>query len=141
MSTTRPAGVDPRGPRLGAGVTTAVLAVVLVTGAWPLLALQAGVFALGAAGRSPYGPLWRAVRRALGLAPPAALEDARPLRTAQAVGLVFALVALVGVGTPVFAVAVSAALVAAFLNAAFGLCLGCELHLFLLTHTHRRSTA
>jgi hypothetical protein len=47
-------------------------------------------------------------------------------------GLEFAAVALLGValGLPALTVvAVSAALAAAFLNVAFGLCLGCEIYL------------
>jgi hypothetical protein len=122
--------IDPRGPRLSAAVTTAVLAAVLVTGSAWLLGAQAGVFALGAAGRSPYGVLYARLVRPR-LAPPAELEDARPPRFAQGVGLVFALVALLGaaVSPVLFLAATAAALAAAFLNAVFGFCLGCELYL------------
>ena len=122
--------IDPRGPRAGAAVTTLVLALVLVTGSTWLLAAQAVVFALGAVDRSPYAWLFkRVVRPRLG--PPAELEDARPPRFAQTVGLAFALLGLVGaaVATPLFLAATAAALAAAFLNAAFGFCLGCELYL------------
>jgi hypothetical protein len=131
--------VDPRGPRFGAAVTTVVLTVTLATGWWALLAVQAVVFALGAAGRSPYAPVWKQLRRT----PPTELEDARPPAFAQAVGLAFALVGLAGTGTVVFTLAVSLALAAALLNAAFGLCLGCEvyLRLVLTRSTIRRSTA
>ena len=132
--------VDPRGPRLGALSTSVVLAVTLVTGWWPLLAAQAVVFALGATGHSPYGPVWARLRRT----PPAALEDVRPLRFAQVVGLVFALVGLIGTGTVLFTAAVTLALAAAVRNGVFGLCLGCELYLsYLRTRqpTTRRSTA
>ena len=127
--------IDPRGARLGAAVTTLVLALVLVTGSAALLAAQAVVFALGAAGRSPYGPLWKRLRRT----PPTELEDARPPRFAQAVGLAFALLGLLGAATaaPLFFGATAAALAAAFLNAAFGYCLGCELYLFFRQTTHR----
>jgi FtsH-binding integral membrane protein len=131
---TRPAPlVDSRGPRFGAAVTAVVLAVALVTGwAW-LLALQAVVFAVGAAGRPPYGVIYRRLVRPR-LGPPAELEDTRPLRFAQALGLVFTLVALAGLAlsTPVVTiVATAAALAAAFLNSAFGVCLGCEVYLVL----------
>jgi len=121
--------VDPRGPRFAAVVTTVVLALALLTGSVWLLAFQAVVFALGATGRSPYGVIYaRLVRPRLG--PPAELEDTRPIRFAQAVGLVFAVVALAGLALPfVTVVATSAALAAAFLNAAFGICLGCEIYL------------
>ncbi len=117
--------VDPRGPRLGAWVTTVVLSVVLLTGSRWLLAAQVVVFGLGAAGHSPYGPLWKRLRRSL----PTKLEDTRPLRFAQVVGLFFAVVGLAGVGTVLTTVAVALALAAALLNAAFGICLGCELYL------------
>jgi hypothetical protein len=62
------------------------------------------------------------------------LEDPRPPRFAQSLGLVFAGVALAGLvsgATAVFLVATALALVAALLNAVFGLCLGCELYLIL----------
>ncbi len=125
--------VDPRGPRLGAALTTLVLAAALATGWVWLLVLQTVVFALGAVGRSPYGLLYaRLVRPRLG--PPAELEDTRPLRFAQAVGLVFTAVALIGLAAPtglVTLVATAFALAAAFLNAAFGVCLGCEAYLLL----------
>jgi hypothetical protein len=131
--------IDPRGPRLGAAITTLVLALVLVTGSAVLLAVQAVVFALGAAGRSPYGPLWKRLRRT----PPAELEDARPPRFAQTVGLAFALVGLLGalVSTPLFLAATAAALAAAFLNAAFGYCLGCEMYLTFKKLTSPREGA
>jgi hypothetical protein len=126
--------VDPRGPRFGAWITTVVLAVVLVTGsAWLLLA-QTVVFAIGAfAGlqRAPYGRLFRRfVRPRLG--PPTELEPQAPPRFAQGVGFGFALVGTVALfagATAVGLVAVGLALAAAFLNAAFGFCLGCEVYL------------
>jgi hypothetical protein len=129
--------IDPRGPRFGAAVTTFVLALVLVTGnAWLLLA-QAVVFALGAWDRNPYGLLYkRLVRPRLG--PPDELEDPAPPRFAQTVGLGFAAVGVVGAAaglTGVFFAAAAAAMAAAFLNAVFGFCLGCEMYL-----TYKRLT-
>ncbi|MEU6429480.1 DUF4395 domain-containing protein [Microbispora sp. NPDC046973] len=125
--------IDPRGPRFGAAVTTAVLAVVLVTQNPWLLAAQAIVFALGAVDASPYGLVFRRfVRPRLG--PPAETEDAAPPRFAQAVGLGFAVVGLIGFAagiTPLALGATAAALLAAFLNAAFGFCLGCEMYLLI----------
>ncbi|MDX3799524.1 DUF4395 domain-containing protein [Streptomyces sp. AK04-3B] len=126
--------IDARGPRFGAAVTTVVLAVVLITGnAW-LLAWQTLSFALGAAGgpgRSPYGWVFRtAVRPRIG--PPAEFEAPQPPRFAQAVGLGFACVGLVGFALGphwLGLAATGAALAAAFLNAAFGYCLGCEMYL------------
>ncbi len=126
-------GVDVRGPRFAASLTTAVLAVVLLTGAWWLLALQAVVFALGAAlgpRRSPYGMLFARVV-APRIAPAREREPVPPLRFAQAVGLVFAVAGVAGyaAGVPLLgAVATGFALVAALLNAAFGICLGCRMY-------------
>ncbi|MFJ8794647.1 DUF4395 domain-containing protein [Streptomyces sp. NPDC102462] len=128
--------IDVRGPRFGAALTAAVLAVVLITGSAWLLAWQTLAFALGAAGgvnRSPYGLLFRrAVRPRIG--PPTAFEAPEPPRFAQAVGLVFAGLGLVGytLGPSWLGLlATGAALAAAFLNAVFGYCLGCELFLLL----------
>ena len=130
--------VDPRGPRFGGAVTTVVLAVALVlvgtTAGTALIAWQTLVFALGALiglHAQPYGIVFRHLIRPR-LGPPAELEDAAPPRFAQAVGLVFLLVALLasllGV-TALATVAVAFALAAAFLNAAFDFCLGCEVYL------------
>jgi hypothetical protein len=128
--------VDPRGPRFAALLTTVVLAITLLTGSAWLLALQAVVFAAAAFGgmqASPYSLLFRRFVRPR-LAPPAELEDARPLRFAQSVGLGFAVIGLIGAAvgwTPLFLVATGFAFAAAFLNAAFGFCLGCEVYLII----------
>ncbi len=143
-SGTDPAGVDPRGQRVAAAITAVVLAAVLVTGSAWLLALQTVVFALAVGlgvRRSPYALAYaRLLRPRLG--PPAEFEDPRPPRFAQGVGLAFAAVGLVGylTGLTVLgAVATGLALVAALLNAAFGLCLGCEMYL-LLARARSRQT-
>jgi len=135
-----PAGIDPRGPRFGAALTAILLAVVVLLGtstaAFVLLGVAVLLFAVGTA-RGPQGTLQGAVFRRWvrpRLAAPAELEDPRPPRFAQGVGLaVTAVGLLLGVLGVAAAVPVSAAiaLVAAFLNAAFDLCLGCELYLVL----------
>jgi Domain of unknown function (DUF4395) len=134
MSDNRPdPPVDPRGVRFSAAVATLVLALVLVSGSVWLLAAQAAVFALAAfAGLrfAPYSVLFRKLV-APRLRPPTEREDAAPVRFSQTVGLVFALVGVLGyaVGlTPLGIGATALALAAAFLNAAFGFCLGCELY-------------
>jgi hypothetical protein len=114
-----------------------VLALVLVTPdlvSRILLAVQVGVFAISVLiglDRSPYAIFFaKVVRPRIGA--PAALEDARPPRFAQGVGLVFtavALIAFLAQATTVGLVATVFALVAALLNASVGLCLGCELYL------------
>ncbi|MFB6894067.1 DUF4395 domain-containing protein [Kitasatospora sp. NPDC056327] len=132
--------IDPRGPRFAAALTTLVLIAVLLTGSGALLALQTAVFALGAVGglrRSPYGWLYRTLVLPR-LAPPAETEDERPPRFAQGVGLLFGAVGTVGLLAGIGwlgLLATALALAAAFLNAAFGYCLGCEL--YLLVHRAR----
>ncbi|MFI8074678.1 DUF4395 domain-containing protein [Streptomyces sp. NPDC086033] len=134
--------IDARGPRFGAAVTTVVLAAVLITGSVWLLAWQTLAFALGAAGgvgRSPYGWLFRkAIRPRIG--PPTEFEAPEPPRFAQAVGLAFAVLGLVGYGIGaewLGLAATAAALAAAFLNATFGYCLGCEMYLLVRRVTVR----
>lgn len=128
--------VDPRGPRFAAWVTTGVLAVVLLTSWWPLLAVQTAVFAVGAfAGLrvAPYSIVYRLLV-APRLGPTDEREDAAPLRFAQAVGFVFAAIGTLGyaTGTPALGIVATAfALAAAFLNAAFAFCLGCETYLLI----------
>ena len=132
--------LDVRAPRFAATVTTVVLIAVLITGSGWLALAQAAVFAVGAANirLAPYGLMFRKLL-APRLGPPTAFEPAEPVRFAQGVGFGFAAVAAVAYlsdAALVGVVAAGAALAAAFLNAAFGLCLGCEAYLLI-----RRATA
>jgi hypothetical protein len=133
--------LDPRGPRIAAAITSAVLVVVLVTGSGWLALAQAVVFAVGAVSirHAPYPLLYRWLV-APRLGPTAEREPAEPVRFSQAVGFVFLAVGaagyLAGV-TAVGPVATAFGLAAAFLNAAFGLCVGCELYLLLRRLTAR----
>jgi hypothetical protein len=126
--------VDPRGPRLAAAITTVVLVVALATSSGWVVAAQGVVFAIGAIGGlsvSPYGLLFKSLIRPR-LQPPTELEPEGPPRFAQAVGLGFAIIGAVGYFTgvtPLGIAATAAATLAAFLNAAFGYCLGCEVQL------------
>lgn len=136
---TGPAHVDVRGPRFAAWVTTAVLIAVLVVSAVSsvaaaiLLGLQAVAFAIGAAGgprNHPYGRIF-ATLVAPRLRPVTEREPVPPLKFAQLVGLAFAVAGVAGfaLGVPLLGVIATAfALFAAFLNAAFGICLGCQLY-------------
>ena len=141
-----PSQVDPRGPRFAAWVTTVVLAVVLVTGWWPLLAAQAVVFAIGAFagfGIAPYSVLYRTLV-APRLGPTTEREDTAPLRFAQGVGFGFAVAGVLGYATGVTVLGVVAtafALAAAFLNAAFAFCLGCETYLLIRRFTPTKEKA
>lgn len=141
--------VDPRSPRFGAVITSVVLAVVVLLGpaaGLPLLILQTLVFAAGSLlglKRQPYGWIFRRFVRPR-LQPPAELEDARPPRFAQTVGLVFALAGLAGAIFSVsllFYIAVGFALVAALLNAVFDFCLGCEVYLLAKRLTAKPAAA
>jgi Domain of unknown function (DUF4395) len=141
--------IDPRGPQFNAILTSVVLALVLLTAPGTigvvLLAIQAALFAnavtLGVQ-RTPAAWLFRTFVRPR-LAKPTHLEDPQPPRFAQGVGLAFSLVGLAGYLsglTLLGAIATGFALVAALLNAVFGLCLGCEMYLLIQRVTHR-STA
>ena len=140
-----PATVDPRGVRFTAVLTTIVLVLVLLTGNGWLAVAQAVVFGLGAfagLGYSLYAVLFRTLI-APRLGPPADREDAAPVRFSQLVGFVFAVVAAVGYltgATTLGIVATALALAAAFLNAAFGFCLGCEMYT-LIARTRARVRA
>lgn len=145
MST--PAGIDPRGPRFGASITS----VALLVGVWLtiglasqpvdmaapgyiLIVVLSALFLWGAVGgvrNHPYGLFFAKFVRPR-LKAPDYLESPAGPTFAQAVGF---LVTFTGVILYVFGVtialpiAAAAAFVAAFLNAAFGYCLGCEIYL------------
>ena len=130
--------IDPRGPRFGAAITTVVLAIILLTipssAATLLLGIQTVVFALGAfvgLHAQPYGILYRKLV-APKLGKPSALEAVEPPQFAQLVGFLFAATGLIAIleGADLVAtIAVGFALGAAFLNAVFNFCLGCEMYL------------
>ena len=144
MTKPTPAGIDPRGPRFGASITSVLLLVTVFLGldgatvdaAFYLLIAITILFAIGAVfglGKHPYGIIFKKFVRPR-LAAPTELEDPRPPKFAQAVGLFVASVGivlhLVGVEFGV-AYAAGAAFIAAFLNAAFAYCLGCQMYLGL----------
>lgn len=178
-----PHGIDPRGPRFAAGITSALLIVAAFlaftgvataragiasfgwfayqpladsvfvprSGTWAIehatvgeraadagfiaVAIVAALFLWGAVSprTAPWGVLFRTVV-APRLSPPSELEDRRPPRFAQGVGLLVTALGLVLhlAGVPwALPIAASAAFVAAFLNAFFGFCLGCQIYLLL----------
>ncbi len=139
MSATTAEHVDVRGPRFVAWVTTAVLILTLLIStvsvpvAAAILGLQTVVFAVGAAlgpRRHPYGTVF-ATLIAPRLGPVTEREPVAPLRFAQLVGFGFGVVGTAGfvLGAPLIGlVATAFALFAAFLNAAFGICLGCQIY-------------
>lgn len=130
--------VDVRGPRFGAAITMTVLAVALVVQgpvgtalvAWQVLVFAIATFA-GLAW-SPYGTVFRIVKRRLDLGPPPATEPEGPPRFAQLCGLVVGgagLVALLTGATLLGWVLVGLVLALSALLALTGVCVGCELYL------------
>jgi hypothetical protein len=138
-TTAPPDQVDVRGPRFAAWVTTVVIVATLIAAAVSpvaaavILGVQAVVFAIGAwhgPRQHPYGLIFqRLVLPRLG--PVTEKEPVPPLKFAQLVGFVFAVIAVIGFAAGIQLlglIATGFALVAAFLNAAFGICLGCQIY-------------
>ena len=129
--------IDARGPRFSAAITVVVLASALETQSLVLIAFQLAVFLIGATKGpqfTPYAFQFKSLIKPR-LKSDFVPEDVRPPQFAQAVGLVFAAIAVAGLvsgATIVFTIATGFALAAAFLNAAFNYCLGCEFYLILL---------
>ncbi|MFY9304696.1 MAG: DUF4395 domain-containing protein [Rhodoluna sp.] len=139
-----PKQLDPRGPRFGAGITSILLLVVIylsleaatVPTAFLVMGFIVLMFVIGSAlgpAKHPYSYVYKFTLRKV-LQAPTVLEDARPVRFAQVVGLIVT-------GTGFFLhllavpnalpIAAAAAFIAAFLNAAFAYCLGCQMYLGL----------
>ncbi|GIE84825.1 DUF4395 domain-containing protein [Actinoplanes regularis] len=135
--------LDPRGQRFAATLTSIVIALVLITGSGWLALAQAVVFAITAyrPQRGPYALIFKKLIRPR-LGGPAELEPAAPVRFAQLVGFAFLSVSaggyLAGAET-LGLIAAAFGLLAAFLNAAFGLCLGCEAYLGIRRLTGRNA--
>ena len=130
--------IDVRGPRFGAAITSTVLAAALIVQgpvgigliAWQWLAFAIATFA-GLAW-SPYGRVFRFVKRRFDLGPPPATEPEGPPRFAQLCGFLVASVALalfaLGAATAAW-IAVGVVLALSLLLALTGLCVGCEVYL------------
>ena len=129
--------IDSRGPRYTAAITTVVLSAALVTESNLIIGFQFAVFlsaVLLGLRRSLYGFIYRNLIQPRLSGPVPSENEAAP-RFAQLVGALFAATALLGGltgNTTLFLIATSFALGAAFLNAAFGFCLGCQFYLILL---------
>jgi hypothetical protein len=138
-------GVDPRGVRFTAAMTSVVLAVGLLAESPRVLLAQAFLFGLCAVfglQLNPYGVAYRRTLRSR-LAPPTELESEAPLRFSQGIGCAFASVGALGYATGSVAVGAAAtalALAAALLNAVFGVCVGCHLYLAVARVRRRIST-
>jgi len=134
--------IDARGPRYTAALTTLVLSAAIITESNLIIGFQFAVFlsaVIFGLRRSIYGFLYRnLIQSRLKGAVPSEYESAP--RFAQLIGAIFALTALIGGltgNTAVFLIATGFALAAAFLNAAFGFCLGCQIYLLILRATKR----
>lgn len=129
--------IDARGPRFGAAITMVILLLVIYFDSALLLAMQTLVWAIGAfAGphKSPYGLIFKKLVKPR-LKSAGELENVKPPQFAQLVGFLFGVVGLIGVAigsSALFLVATAFALAAAFLNAVFNFCLGCEMYLLLV---------
>ena len=129
--------IDARGPRYTAAITTVVLSAALVTESNFIIGFQFAVFlsaVLFGLRRSLYGFIYRNLIQPRLSGPVPSENEAAP-RFAQLVGALFAATALLGGltgNTTLFLIATSFALGAAFLNAGFGFCLGCQFYLILL---------
>lgn len=133
--------IDPRAPRFGAAITSVIALIgfsdaftafgqVTLVSAIALLVLF--VWSVFFPASHPYKFLFGLIRPRIG--EPQELEDARPPRFAQQVGLFFAVSATVGLlidSQVVVAVALAFIFIAAFLNAFFNFCLGCQMYLLL----------
>ena len=134
--------IDARGPRYSAAITSFVLSLALITESVYVIGFQFTVFlsaVLFGLRKSIYGFIYRGLIQPR-LKGPGPSEDQRAPRFAQLIGALFAFVALLGGVTGnsvVFLIATSFALGAAFLNAAFGFCLGCQIYLILVRLTKR----
>jgi hypothetical protein len=129
--------IDARGPRYSAAITTTVLALALITQSNFLIGFQLAVFlsaVIFGLRRSIYGQIYRNLIQPRLSGPVPSENEAAP-RFAQLIGSLFAFTALLGGvsgNEAVFLIATSFALGAAFLNAAFGFCLGCQVYLRLV---------
>lgn len=137
-----PRPIDPRGPRFNQAVLTLALLVGFLAGFEPVVPVFAGVLFLGAAFGPRYGPFLRLYADVIRprLAPPAELEDPRPPRFAAAIGVAFLVAASVAFVAGAPGVGWTLALVVAALAglaAVTGICVGCEVYLFL---ARRRGT-
>ncbi len=132
----RPRPIDPRGPRFNQAVLAIGLLVGFVVDLRAAIPFFATVLLLGAAFGPKYGPFLRLYASVIRprLRPPAELEDPRPPRFAAAVGVAFLGSGTVALAAGAPAVAWGLALVVAALaglSAVTGICVGCEVYLWL----------
>jgi hypothetical protein len=136
--------LDPRGPRFGAGISSILMLVVIYLSLDPasegsalvVMGFAVVMFTFGSLlgpARHPYSYLYKYTLRKF-LKAPAYLEPATPVHFAQVIGLVITGLGLVLglLGVPwALPIAAAAAFMAAFVNAVFAYCIGCQMYLGL----------
>jgi hypothetical protein len=136
MAPNAPKPIDPRGPRFNQAVLTLALLGAFLFDVKPIVPVFAAVLLLGAAFGPRYGPFLRLYADAIRprLSAPSELEDPRPPRFAAAVGVAFLTAATVAFVAGASAAGWALALIVAALAglaATTGICVGCEVYLFL----------
>lgn len=131
-----PKPIDPRGPRTNQGVLTVALLAAFLLDAKVVVPVFAVVLFLGAAFGPRYGPVLRFYADVIKprLSPPTELEDPRPPRFAAAIGVAFLAASTIAFLAGASAVGWALALIVAALAglaAVTGICVGCEVYLFL----------
>lgn len=133
--------IDPRAPRFGAAITSVIALIGFadafsgygqVTVVSTSLLLVLFIWSVFFPASHPYKFLFTLIRPRIG--EPKELEDSRPPRFAQQVGLFFAVsgaIALLINSQVVVSIALAFIFIAAFLNAFFNFCLGCQMYLLL----------
>ena len=132
----QPKPIDPRAPRFNQAVLTVALLAGFVADLPIVVPVFAAMLFLGAAFGPQYGPFLRVYAQFVKphLDPPAHLEDPRPPRFAATVGVCFLSAATLAFLAGVPGLAWSLALVVAALAglaATTGICVGCEMWLFV----------
>jgi hypothetical protein len=126
--------IDVRGPRFSAAITLAVLVIAYLMRSIGLLAFQNAVFAIAAfAGLrwSPYGNVFRLLKRRLGWGPPPATEPEAGPRFSQLMGFLFTGGGIIAIaaGAPTLGWGLVLVVVALSGLLAFtGICVGCEVY-------------
>jgi hypothetical protein len=156
----KPGQLDPRGPRFGAGITSILMLAVIYLSLEPtgwfavaplagstfspdvdplavwVMSFSVAMFTIGSTlgpAKHPFSYLYKFTLRRF-LKAPTYLEPAKPVHFAQVIGLIVtgSGLALYLLGVPnALPIAAAAAFIAAFLNAVFAYCLGCQMYLGL----------
>jgi hypothetical protein len=139
-----PKQLDPRGPRFGSGITSILMILVIyfslepqtINLAFGIMVFAVVIFTFGSLlgpAKHPYSYLYKYTLRKF-LKAPTELEAPKPVHFAQVVGLIVTgtglLLHLLQVPNAL-PIAAAAAFVAAFINAVFAYCLGCQMYLGL----------